>query len=642
MNDSSRGPHQPAQYRPDVDGLRAVAILCVLVFHAFPSRMPGGFVGVDVFFVISGYLITGIIVRGLQSGRFSFATFYAKRIKRIFPALTFVLAATYVVGWRVLLPSEFSELGKHLAGGMGFVQNLVLWREAGYFDTASARKLLLHLWSLGIEEQFYLFFPLVMWGAVRFRVMSSVAVVWCLTLVCFALNVANVRQDPTGVYFLPYYRLWELTIGGVVAHLRPMEVPWSSRTSLSVAGLVMIAAAAFAFSATTPFPGWPALLPVCGTALVILAGPDAWINEHVLAQPVVVGIGLISYPLYLWHWPVLTYLRILDPMPLSRSLRFVGVLVSVALAWATYRLVEQPLSKAGRFSSKVVAGLAMAGALVGFVGLETYRLAGVPARFPPGLRELTTYKFDPTATYRTGLCYRTSVSGPVFHADDFSPMCGEPGKPSLLVWGDSFGAAVYGGVKAAFPEVSVLQFNQSLCPPLLDLDEDMSQGCPAMNAFVYALVKAHPPDKVLLVANWAAYDWKRLGRTITALHKAGVGDPVVIGALPAWDGRLPDIMARRALRDGVTAPPVRFINPSFEPQLQSDDEVRAFALENGADYVSPLRLLCDAEAGCLVRTGSGPEPLTPLAFDNSHLTDVGSRLLGRLMRESPTARGHRL
>src|SRR5262245_40012984 len=299
----SPSPQLSHGYRPDVDGLRAVAVLAVLAYHAFPSLAPGGFAGVDVFFVISGYLITGIILDDLERGRFTYRNFYWRRIRRIFPALILVLVACLALGWLVLLPDEYAQLGKHVAAGAGVVSNIALWREAGYFDSAAELKPLLHLWSLGVEEQYYLAWPLLL---LLFRRHMGWMIV-ALGAASFALNIWMVGTHPTAAFYLPFTRFWELLAGSYLAFAVRKENP-SPYFSMVGAGLIVLG-----FILLEPqkaFPGWWALLPVLGAALLIRAGPQGWVNRRVLAHPAMVFVGLISYPLYLWHWPLLTYARI--------------------------------------------------------------------------------------------------------------------------------------------------------------------------------------------------------------------------------------------------------------------------------------------------------------------------------------------
>ena len=349
------------QYRPDIDGLRAVAIISVLVFHAFPGSLPGGFVGVDVFFVISGFLISGIILKNLQRGQFSFADFYARRVARIFPALVLVLAVCLVFGWFVLLPDEYVQLGKHTVAGAAFMSNLLLWHQSGYFDVSAQSKPLLHLWSLGIEEQFYILWPLtlvLLWKRTR-RVLLVISLV---AMASFALNVPLVGRVPSLTFYFPFTRVWELLIGGALAQFSLQRGTLRSAAPTNVfaaIGSLLIALSLIFINESRAFPGWWALLPTVGTALLIAAGPESWINRKILSAPVCVFIGLISYPLYLWHWPILVYLKLIVDSdfavtPTRLALLRVGALaLSVLLAWATWRFWELPIRDPNRMTRRL-------------------------------------------------------------------------------------------------------------------------------------------------------------------------------------------------------------------------------------------------------------------------------------------------
>ena len=279
-------------YRADVDGLRAIAVLAVIAFHANPSFMPGGFAGVDIFFVISGFLIASLILGGLKGGSFSFLEFYARRIRRLFPALIVVLLATWVLGWFILPPTEYAELGRHTLAGAGFAANILNYAEVGYFDLPATAKPLLHLWSLGVEEQFYIVFPALLLLLWRYRAMSS----WLalIGLASFALNIALVRGHLSFTFYLPLTRFWEFIAGALLAcaHLygRTFALPMHSASALplrdvSAAIGMLLILAGISFAREDAFPGWWALLPVLGTFLIIGAGSQAWLNRVVLAHP---------------------------------------------------------------------------------------------------------------------------------------------------------------------------------------------------------------------------------------------------------------------------------------------------------------------------------------------------------------------
>jgi peptidoglycan/LPS O-acetylase OafA/YrhL len=380
-------------YRPDVDGLRALAILPVVGFHALPDWVPGGFVGVDVFFVISGFLISTIIFRSLVKRDFSFFEFYVHRVRRILPALILVLTSCLLLGWYALLGSEFTSLGDHTAGGLGFVQNFVLWREAGYFDSASELKPLLHLWSLAIEEQFYLIFPLIMWLTWRLglKLMIPVAI---MLLASFAANLYAMQHDAVGAFFSPQTRFWELMAGAVLAWFAlpepangDMRLDGSDaaptkraakrglHSTLSLVGLSLVLIAVFRLDRATPYPGTWALLPVTGAVLLILSGSNAWVNRLVLSNRLAVFVGRISYPLYLWHWPLLSFLMIFNSGSPSLYQRILVISLSFFLAWLTFRFVEQPARRSRRNQTVIAGNLVVGAVVLAVVGLSSEHFA---------------------------------------------------------------------------------------------------------------------------------------------------------------------------------------------------------------------------------------------------------------------------
>ena len=380
-------------YRPDIDGLRAVAVLAVVIFHAFPSSLKGGFIGVDIFFVISGFLISTIIYKGLQTGTFSFADFYSRRIRRIFPALLVVISATLAFGFFILSADEFSRLGKLVAAGIGFVANLVLWSEAGYFDAETATKPLLHLWSLGIEEQFYIIWPLLLLFAWKrkFKLLTVISIALALS---FIFNILGIRNDPVATFYSPLTRMWELLFGGLLAwvmvfrkesftcfnskmnaYLSSMNFINKTRYErlfpnlLSTTGIILFLIGFLEISEESYFPGFWALMPTFGTVLIIMAGTEAWINKKILSNKVAVWFGLISYPLYLWHWPLLSYGRIFYDKTPPSGFRWIAILLSILLAWLTVKYIEKPLRYSKKKTRSKVIYLSSFAMFMVFMGL---------------------------------------------------------------------------------------------------------------------------------------------------------------------------------------------------------------------------------------------------------------------------------
>jgi peptidoglycan/LPS O-acetylase OafA/YrhL len=501
-------------YRPDIDGLRAVAVLLVVVFHAFPSALRGGFAGVDVFFVISGFLITSIIFRSLAHGSFSFADFYARRIRRIFPALIAVLAASVAFGWLALLADEFSQLGEHVAAGAGFVQNIVLASEVGYFDTDANLKPLLHLWSLAVEEQFYLAYPFLIWACWRlgWKVLIFLLVLGTLS---FAANLVELHRDPVKAFFVLHTRFWELLAGSTLAYWRlkrsacstdvePSAGPVDWHNALAAVGLAALVAAICAVQGDGALPAWTMALLVAGVTVLIAAGPGAWINRNILANKALVAVGLISYPLYLWHWPILSFARIVESGLPSVPIRLAAVACSFALAFLTYRWIERPI-RFGRLAAGATgAALASLMLLVGAAGYAIHAGDGLP--FRKGMMIVVNEGDVGHLPYHKYVATRFNRCTPR-HIADAAPRWGEfvrcmqsqeNANVDIAVVGDSHAEHLFLGLAEALPDHNVAFYIQG-GPPF--------PGNPEFSASYAHVIQSPTIRKVILTANWAGLMW---------------------------------------------------------------------------------------------------------------------------------------
>lgn len=471
------------KYRSDIDGLRGIAILSVVIFHIFPSWMKGGFIGVDVFFVISGYLISTIIFSNLDKGNFSFTDFYSRRIKRIFPALILVLATCILFGWFTLLAEELQQLGKHIASGSSFISNFVLRSESGYFDSSAEVKPLLHLWSLSIEEQFYLVWPLLIWLAWKQRYNLLIITILAIT-VSFILNVNGATKNPIRTFYLPQTRFWELLVGSALAWVSLYKRVAVGKIKnkinnqlnsiicikklgnaddtlpnmLSIIGIAILSFGFWRINKDLIFPGWWALLPVFGTVLIIFAGPKCWVNQKILSNKIIVWLGLISFPLYLWHWPILSFSKILST---SSNSIFGGMLIlisSVLLSWATYYFVESKLrNRSG--SSKVITKVLLLGVLVCLIaGIFINLQGGFPQRYKATFKlpEIYSAKCEPVSEVQDSWCWATS-------------------NPLTAIIGDSHAHQLFAPMAlSSHPSFSkLLSLGAGNCPPI----EGVSDRC---------------------------------------------------------------------------------------------------------------------------------------------------------------------
>lgn len=494
-------------------------MLLVVGFHAYPSMLPGGFTGVDIFFVISGFLITSIIVGALLRGKFSFARFYARRVRRIFPALLAVLVFCLGIGWLYCTADEYRMLGKHVAAGAAFISNLAFMLESGYFDIAAETKPLLHLWSLGVEEQFYMILPPLLWLAWRLRAGMLFAVV-VVAAISFGLAVVG-PLDPPVRFFSPLTRFWELMLGSVLALLQigasndghkligvstrrtvtsiaRFSTP-RARSLLSFACLLGIALSIVLVTRTKPVPGWWTLLPVLSAVLLIAVGPRAWANRTLLACKPMVAIGLISYPLYLWHWPLLVFATLLEGTRPSILHRLVAILLAFALSIATYFVIERPLRFGMHGRIKAVL-LVAAMALTGLAGYCIYAHDGVPARdFAVEFKNVSEAVED--FEYSAGLL-QTSYQGQPVLANTGLP-------PQVLFIGDShieqfFPRAVSLTSEGRFPP-SIFMGGGG-CPPIPNVREDSLAHCQTIMESINKVLKEPGSLRQIVIGGcWNCY-----------------------------------------------------------------------------------------------------------------------------------------
>ncbi len=644
------------RHRPDVDGLRAIAILSVLGFHAFNRLLPGGFVGVDIFFVISGYLISGILLRGLAQNTFSFANFYSRRVKRIFPALALVLVATYLAGWYLLLPDEFARVGKEIVAGAGFVANISYWRESGYFDQASELKPLLHLWSLGVEEQFYLIWPLLLFVAWK-RKINLLWMTLGILLASFVLNVVRVHAHEAATFYLLPSRLWELALGGAyacweagrTAGPRPLTPLWPSgrvgsegRVACQVLaglGLLLLLFSVVYLKSSLVFPGWWALPPTLGSIMLIAAGPSAWVNRNVLASRPMVFIGLISYPLYLWHWPLLSLDYIVAPATATPAVRIVLLLIAGVLAWLTYEFVERPIrsNRSPAYVAFPLAGVVAAIGTVGFLALEgaamprsgNYGLekiieAANGIAFPgPHLHEFGSGEIP---LRRQGTNARTAL----FMGDSFI----EQYYPRLdwLLQTDPKGTeSVAFATSGGCPPIPNVRENHHLsCVGLFDRAEQFAED-PNVNVIViganwvgyflamdprysYYFDDGHDPEKMLLGSPGAEMALAELQSMITRFKKEGK-DVYLVLQSPNDDRLNPRALIGSRWGSAsfrINLPIIRkdTLTQSMQPIVA---RLRRIAALTGARVIDPVDYLCGTYCPVMTRDG------LPIYRDEGHL-----------------------
>ena len=616
-------------YRPDLDGLRAVAVIAVLAYHAFPQLVRSGFVGVDIFFVISGYLITAIIQREMLEKRFKLSNFYARRILRIFPALIVVVLATFVLGWFVLSVSGMEALGTNIEGAAAFIENLVLHEQVvDYFNPGAERLPLLHLWSLGIEEQYYIVWPAALWLISHWQA-RRVTLVAALALGSFLVCVLTPPLDSAWAFYSPTTRGWELLAGALLA-LRPNQplkvVGPAFDASLAFIGLTGVAVGFWALNGRMPWPGFLTLIPVL-SATALIATSGTLIHRRILSARPMVFIGLISYPLYLWHFPLIAFAKLNAGGAVSAPAMCGLLALSFLLAGLTYYFVERPLrfgkSAIGLRVTPLVA--AMAGIwLIGIVAVDT---RGLPVRFPPEIREFMLSGSETSQYWRRGKCLLL----PQQPASEFAPECaGYSGHPLLLIWGDSYGGALYPGLLhfAAERSYDVAQYTASACPPLIGYTLAERPFCKSINDDVVERIARLNPDVVILDATWGHAEQilrDDLPRTVSKLRAMNVPRIVLMGPPPGWQGAgLAANVLEYYKQTGAVLPVRTFHRSTDEWTRERDALLQELSRDLGIHYISVRNVFCN-DSGCLSRIGPNNSELT--AFDPGHLTVPGAIFL---------------
>lgn len=630
-------------WRADIDGLRAVAVLPVVAFHLAQSFCPGGYVGVDVFFVISGYLIGNAIVSEVDVGRFSVLRFYERRLRRIFPAyaavLVFVLAVALLRGW----PTELKETSEAALAALGSVTNIVFWATAGYFEQPAEELPLLHTWSLSVEEQYYLVFPALVMGVVCWTRARLAPVVFSLIAASVALSVYGAFAYPEATFYLLPARAWELLVGaslalGAIPPLRDRAL----REVACAIGLALILGSIAVLTSATPFPGLAAIPPCLGAALIIHAGASGpTLVGRVLSIPPMVFVGLISYSLYLWHWPLLVLQKtefLLVPADSSKLVERTAVLAaSFIFAFLSWRFIERPTRDRRRVPTRMlILGSGAAALAIAAVSIVSLATGGLPGRFSSQAVAVASYlDYDETAPFREDACF-LGLNAPFSEFDRELCLPRSADRPGYLLLGDSHAAALYQGFRQAFPEANVLQTTAVACAPLIVPQIGAGASCAEMIAAALdALPKSHGVKRVFLTARWNASrldhtaGWSRewltqLKATVEAFRSRGV-DAVVIGPSDEYQSALPGLLAQ-AIEDGDPGLPQRRL---LQAPVTIDRMMAEFAAANGVRYVS------------LIGAVRGPDgsreyaaPGVPVYFDSNHYTVEGSALAGRTVADA--------
>lgn len=608
------------KYRSDIDGLRAVAVLPVILFHIGSPLFPGGYVGVDVFFVISGFLITATLKQEIEAGDFSIVRFYERRARRILPALFAMVAFALVAGLFILMPDDLKDLGSSAAATALFASNFLFWHQTDYFAPGAEIQPLIHTWSLAVEEQYYIFFPLFLaalgrWGGRRFILPTLL-----VALVSLAISIVGVHLASPGAYYLLPSRAWELLAGSLLAlGAFPAVRSVAAREVLAGTGLMAILLSATLLTSESPFPGLLALPSVLGSMAIIHAGSSGpTLTGRALSLRVMVGVGLISYSLYLWHWPLIVYARYAAFGELSTTAAVMVLATTFVAAYLSWRFVERPFRNRARITQRpLFIASAAAIALATLTGAGLYGARGLPQRFP----EVAAMAAKIKAERKAGEGSRCVLNSKVREWAGPEKCTLTHGKgTAILFWGDSHALHYQRALRQLDGKVAgrVMIYGMTACTPILDRDIPSVPLCRAHNDRVLELVKAHGIKRVILSALWQSRDDiyddgpGTLPATIRKLEAAGA-EVAIISDNPLFYFSEPTSLAARASR--MADPRAALYMP-----VKNDRRVpqRLAKLVKPALFLDPLPLLCK-ETQC-VAMEDGQLMMT----DGSHLSLYGA------------------
>ena len=618
------------KYRAEIDGLRALAVLPVMFFHAGFEWVSGGFVGVDVFFVISGYLIATLIISELEIGQFSIQKFYERRARRILPALFFVMLACLPFAFSWLSPSELKDFGQSLVAVSTFSSNILFWFESGYFEGTAELKPLLHTWSLAVEEQFYIFFPLLMillWKLGQRWLLAFLVIMFLMSL---GLAQWGAYSLPTFTFYSLLTRGWELILGIFIALYFKNFHSFKSQVlnqTLSLLGLAMILYSIIFFDERTPFPSIYALVPTLGTCLILLSTTSTTIVHKLLSWKPFIGIGLISYSSYLWHQPIIAFAQIYSIDMPSKFFMLLLLAISMIFAYFSWRYIEKPFRDPDKINKKSIFYCSLFACIFFiFFGGFLHTNDGFKNRFTQDQLTILSYENsrERDELYRNRTCFLRKDQSAI----DFQPECFDG---HTLIWGDSHAAAIsYGMLRHR----NLTQLTSSACPPIIGFKVAIRNNCMPNNNFIFNVLQKNKPKFLILHANWISNSYDTYLNEFETSLEIILSDHkdiavLVVGGLPQWKPSLPRVMIKSI--DSFDKN-ISYLSNSSVKKIEAQDK-KILGLINKLNsknlkFLSLTNRLCKDDK-CLIR--SSGDNMEPIVSDASHLTRSGSLAVAKII-----------
>ena len=623
------------KYRPDIDGLRAIAVISVMIFHAeftflFNETnyiiLRGGFLGVDIFYVISGYLITYLIIEKEKKASFTFSNFYERRARRLLPVLFFAILISFIFGWIFMLPNQYKDFASSALSSIFFISNFWFYLTENYFSEASSLKPLLHTWSLSVEEQFYFIFPPIFYFLLKkkFKLLN----LFNFLIICslFLATYYSFKNQQLSFYILPT-RLWELLCGSLMAYLHSKEkLNFKKKHNLLVIlGLIFILLSVIFFNERIPNPSIFSAIVVLGTSFVIFFNNKSIYIYKFLSNKFLVKIGLISYSLYIWHFPVFAFKKIKSD-GLSNFDKLESIILIIFLSIFSYFLIEKPFR-----NNKIILKkyffilLSIFFVLLVFLSLYIYKTNGLPKRYGTDVLKLINFDYEYSVLYQKDTCHislKENISKNLYSNCKVEIF---KNKKNLYLWGDSLAAHLFPGIKFKYEKnFNIFQKTADACKPTSLLREKLKKTrCYKINEFIYDEIINLKPSKIFISAGWDENDLILLNEIINNLKKNNIPEIYIVGPSPRWHDPLPKILFKKyRLTKNI---PKLLYDENQIINFELDEKLNEIANKNFVKYVSPIKILCVKDYRCLTKVDESPDSI--LTWDENHFTEKASKYI---------------
>ena len=623
------------KYRPEIDGLRAIAVISVIIYHAgfelninnqIYKILPGGFLGVDIFYVISGYLITYLILENIKNNTFSFLNFYERRVRRLLPTLFLVIFSSLIAGYALMMPNQLKDLAGSAVSSLFFLSNFWFFLTDNYFAEESLLKPLLHTWSLSIEEQFYIIFPPLLYFLCKnkhknIKLFFIFLIIGSLTL----SSAGSFYYKNLNFYMLPS-RIWELLVGAFLAHHHFNQKINSKKKGnelIICLATIFILFPFFVFNDETPHPSIFTSFTIIGTATIIYYNNNFGYVKNILSSKLFVGIGLISYSLYLWHYPIFAFKKI-KSQSLSEFDKIELILLTVTLSILSYFIVERPFRNRKLVSKKYfIATISSLFIFLVIICSYIYKKNGLPQRYSTEILRLINFDYEYKEIYQTGTCH---IEKKQLINNDFFKNCKikiDDDKDNLYLWGDSLAAHLYPGInKKYFNNYNIWQRTADACKPSVkNFNENIKDlTCLKINKFIFDEIIKIKPSKVFISGFWNNTDLDEIKKIIDKLMKNDIKNVYLVGPSPRWHDPLPKILLKKYRISKII--PRYLYDKNHIKNFELDAKFREFAKNNSLKYLSPIKALCKEDLTCLVKVGEGSNSITN--WDENHFTKKAS------------------